>query len=170
MSGREKTIAKRLSTISEKWGNYRTETSKGMRELCTDFEWLLTTCEQLVSELDREREENRKLRQERDTIYADWNKEKDKQIQLTYELLTAQQEIERLHNLARQERETADHWMSKHHNDVVKLREEREKLIEGLRYFMKEFGKVSVSPATAGAGHAYKKMLAILKEIGVMVE
>jgi uncharacterized coiled-coil DUF342 family protein len=51
-----------------------------------------------------------------------------------------------------------------------KLREERDKLIEGLRYFMKEFGKVSVSPATAGAGHAYKKMLAILKEIGVTVE
>lgn len=68
MNDTQKTIAKRLSTISEKWGNYRTETSKGMRELCMDFEWLLTTCEQLVSELDSEREESRKLREDREKL------------------------------------------------------------------------------------------------------
>jgi hypothetical protein len=33
---------------------------------------------------------------------------------------------------------------------------------------MREFGKIPVSSATAGAGHAYRRMHDILKEIGVM--
>jgi len=98
----------------------------------------------LLAELDREREESRKLREElakekyansiiemdRDNWISDYS-------ELLKELQSAQQEIERLGNLARQERELADHWMRKHHDDVVKLREERDKLIEGLRKLAK---------------------------------
>lgn len=36
----------KIDEINEKWGNYKTETTKGMQELCLDFEWLLTTVEQ----------------------------------------------------------------------------------------------------------------------------
>ena len=51
-----------------------------------------------------------------------------------------------------------------------KLRQEREKLIEGLRYLMKELGKLSVKPENGTAIHAYKKMRNILHEIGVTEE
>ncbi|WCK57548.1 hypothetical protein PP175_26140 (plasmid) [Aneurinibacillus sp. Ricciae_BoGa-3] len=36
----------RLEQINDKWGNYKTETTKGMQELCLDFEWLLTMVEE----------------------------------------------------------------------------------------------------------------------------
>ena len=37
-----------VAQINEKWGNYETETTKGMQELCMDFEWLLEQAEKLV--------------------------------------------------------------------------------------------------------------------------
>jgi hypothetical protein len=52
--------------------------------------------------------------------------------------------------------------------EIESLRAERDKLIKGITYFMREFGKIPVSSATAGAGHAYRRMHDILKEIGVM--
>lgn len=91
----------------------------------------------LLSELDREREENQKLREERDEARSKAEEAWKEIDSLEEQLQSAQQEIERLGNLARQERELADHWMRKHHDDVVKLREEREKMIEGLRKLAK---------------------------------
>ena len=95
-------------------------------------------CEFLLSELEREREENRKLREEaQEGIKAEalLNATRTK-------LQSAQQEIERLdnltehlRNLARQNWELANHWMGKHYDDVIKLCKERDKLIEGLRWY-----------------------------------
>src|SRR5690606_19266313 len=109
-----------------------------------------------VTELCEKEEECRKLRKELDllqelAVKVTVEREKERK--------SAQQEIERLGNLARQERELADHWMRKHHDDVVKLREERDKLIEGLRWYAK------LNPAYTG--HRARE---ILKEIGVTVE
>ena len=53
---------------------------------------------------------------------------------------------------------------------VAQLEEEREKMIEGLLYLMKELGKLSVKPENGTAIHAYKKMRNILREIGVTLE
>ena len=37
---------RRIDQINEKWGNYKTETTKGMQELCSDFEWLTDRVEE----------------------------------------------------------------------------------------------------------------------------
>jgi hypothetical protein len=39
------TDKERLERINENWGNYPTETTKGMTALCLDFEWLLEQAE-----------------------------------------------------------------------------------------------------------------------------
>jgi len=105
----------------------------------------------------------------------------DEILKLQEQLQSAQQEIERLGNLARQERELADHWMRKHHDDVVKLREEREKLIEGLRWYAEaDYDHKTMTDYYEDDGEVFygteldldrgQRARNILREIGVTVE
>jgi chromosome segregation ATPase len=138
------------------------------------------TIERQLNIIEQLQEENRKLLEERDTIYADWNKEKDKKMQLTCELLTAQQEIERLRQLYEREREIADQaleqvknlreernqdsqWIEKASENVTQLQQERDKMIEGLRMCLFNRGCWREEDYVA-----YIRDL--LKEIGVTVE
>jgi len=47
---------------------------------------------------------------------------------------------------------------------------ERNKIIKGIKYLIREFEKIPVSSKTACAEDAYKKMIEILKEIGVKID
>ena len=135
---------------------------------------------EIVRELE---DENRKLLEERDAYYnnARYTEVAFHEVtSLRSQLQSAQQEIERLGNLARQERELADHWMRKHHDDVVKLREEREKMIEALRKLAKtnaeniseirEWKAKQNDPEVIDLDWYNYVARDILKEIGVTVE
>jgi DNA repair exonuclease SbcCD ATPase subunit len=122
-----------------------------------------------VAELCELEKENQKLRQE-----------KDKKMQLTVELLTAQREIERLRQLYEREREIADQaleqvknlreernqdrqWIEKASENVTQLQQERDMLIEGLRMCLFNHGCWREEDYVA-------YMRNILKEVGVTVE
>ena len=78
------------------------------------------------------------------------------------ELEQKQQEIEQYKQFEQKYNEFIKSW--------EKYQQDKEKMIEGLRYLMKELGKLSVKPENGTAIHAYKKMRNILHEIGVTVE
>ena len=121
--------------------------SLGSRRKC---ECLYIRLKTLKRELDRRDEENRKLRKERDDAreqaqkyYRKFEDEVAEIFRLQDELQSAQQEIER-------------------------LREERDKLIEGLRIATDVLGTVPMNDARLWG--VYNKLCDILHEIGVTVE
>ena len=54
--------------------------------------------------------------------------------------------------------------------EIKRLEQERDKLIEGLRPLMRDLAKMAVNPSNARAFPSYRKMRDILKEIGVKAE
>jgi len=107
----------------------------------------------LLSELEREREENRKLMEELD-------KELELGFSLECQLQSAQQEIERLRKIVNDSEALEDDW--------IKLKSERDKMIEGLRDATYLLGKVPMNDARLWG--VYNKLCDILHEIGVTTE
>jgi len=69
--------------------------------------------------------------------------------------------------------ETVDFLLSeldREHEENRRLREERDKLIEGLRPLMKDLGKMAVNPSNARAFPSYRRMREILKKIGITMD
>lgn len=96
----------------------------------------------LRAELDREREKNQKLCEEMERSERFWKGQEERLywwMDKAQQLQSAQQEIERLRNLARQEREQDRQWFEQASANVQRMEKEFSKALEALKMISEVF-------------------------------